>query len=134
MRLLQHRRAWNGRILIFISDFGEEIKTYEGYHTFMDGDFDIELFEEFVSDENCCSSKAAVYLSYVHSYYFLEEIPLVINHHKKQRSQNEVEEIINEPCERILADLREAYFGGICRGWFSNAEVGNEEAVEEFIK
>jgi len=115
--------------------YGEEIKTYDGYDTFMDGDFDIELFDEFVFDDDIfIAGRAAVFLSYVCPYYFLERIPSVIKHHKKQKSQAEVIEIIDEPCERILGDLREKYFGGMCRGWFSDAEVGDEEVAEEFTK
>lgn len=115
--------------------YGEEIRSDDGFLSFIDGDFDVALFEKFALDDDVVvASRAAIFLAYVCPYYFLEKVPQVANYHATRKLPIEVQDIVSGASSRILWTLREKYFGGMCRGWFTDAELGDDEVATEFYK
>lgn len=118
-----------------INLFGElEIRSYDGYGNDIVADFDINLFEKLLYDENeTIAYRAGLILSYSCPKRYLSKVPSVVNYHKGQDKFRYLD-IVYQPCYRITSDLFEAYYGSMCPGWFDAVEKGDEEIRNEFIE
>ncbi|WP_256003497.1 type I restriction enzyme HsdR N-terminal domain-containing protein [Pedobacter deserti] len=115
--------------------YGEDIRSVDGYDFFVDGDFDLPLFEKFIYDGDIVvATRALTFMAYASPYYTQEILINVINHHKGILAQEAVEDLINESCKIIINNLSTHYWGDMCRGWFTDAEPGDQEVLEEFKK
>ncbi|WP_282636538.1 type I restriction enzyme HsdR N-terminal domain-containing protein [Sphingobacterium thalpophilum] len=113
--------------------FGEEdLRSSDGYGEDMISLFDTELFKSFVLDDNpIVAERAAMFLAYTTPKLYLQYIPQIVKHHKIRKSDF-LAEVIYNPCELIISEMREQYYGSMCPGFFSGLEIGDEIAKSEY--
>ena len=113
--------------------YGEEdLRSYDGYGEDMISLFDTELFKSFVLDNNAIvAERAAMFLAFTTPKLYLEYIPHVVKYHKVKKNDF-MEEVVYKPCELIISELHEQYYGSMCPGFFSSLEIGDETAKSEY--
>lgn len=112
----------------YIYQFYDEIEQFD-----WDGDtsLDVDLFEKFLFDDDFVVAKAAsFYLAYACPYYHLGLIPKLAS--KYNEHEKGLQEILEFSCPQILLAMSDNYYGDMCPGWFSHAEEGSDEVIEEF--